>query len=335
MPKEPEDYIPEYRDEWRTGRSEEIYQNEARAVEIALSKGLMPRSEYRGISEDWGVRCLDCEQEFVTTLSKMRVAKFACPTCLKSQQILSANDSSSEVFLILAERQLEPLEEYSGNSAKKWKCKCLKCGKTVYPRLHDLKIGKNGCKGCGSRAHLTEERLGKIATIMQNAHLQPIGPYQTSSQPWECICLRCGEKVTPTFQNVSRGHGGCIYCQEHSFKHTKPAYFYVMEQPDLGALKVGVGNIQSRPDRIKTHIKDGWVLHYRLDFAIGRDAFTLETHVLRWFRKELNLPSFLEQSQMRKAGRTETISGEAVTVLQVRHKVDALILDLRLPVIVP
>jgi hypothetical protein len=223
------------------------------------------------------------------------------------------------------------MEEYPGNSALKWKCKCMKCEKIVYPRYYDLLKGKGGCRDCGSKSHLTEEKLEQISKVMSEAQLQPLTPYSTSVAPWESICLRCGERVTPSYQNVKRGHGGCIYCQEHSFKHTKPAYFYIVEHLELGALKVGVGNVQSTPDRIKTHLKDGWQLFYRADFKLGKDAFTLETHILRWFRKDLKLPPFLEQSQMKKAGRTETISAEAITVLQIKQKVEAVLKELDLP----
>jgi recombinational DNA repair protein (RecF pathway) len=329
---EPEEDIPEYKDEWRNGRSEEVYRNESQAIDFALNLGFMPLSQYNGVGADWEIQCLTCKNQFTSSYAKIRSAKHICSICLKSKRTIAANDPSSEVFKVLAQRELEPLEEYSGNSANKLMCKCLKCGNTVYPRYYDLLRGKNGCKDCGSRTHLTEEKMAEIAAVMKNAQLQPLVPYTTSSVPWESICLRCGEKVTPSFHNVRRGHGGCIYCQEHSFKHTKPAYFYIMEHPELGALKVGVGNIQSNPDRIKTHIKDGWMLFHKLDFDLGRDAFALETVILRWFRKDLKLPPFLEQNQMKKAGRTETISADALTVLQIRQKVEVVVKELNLPV---
>jgi hypothetical protein len=167
--------------------------------------------------------------------------------------------------------------------------------------------------------------------VMKEAQLEPLDPFTTVSAKWRSRCLRCGEEVFPTFHNVNRGHGGCIYCQEHAFKHDKPAYFYIIEHVELGALKVGVGNVQSTPDRLKTHIKDGWTVHQRIDFEVGRDAFSLETHILRWFRKELDLPPFLEQSQMKKAGRTETISSDGVTVPQIKAKVEEVLKELKLP----
>jgi formylmethanofuran dehydrogenase subunit E len=332
MSLEPDGDIPEYRDEWRNGRSEEIYRNESAAIELALSLGFMPLTQYNGVGADWEIQCLTCKNQFISSYAKIKSAKNICPTCLKSRRILSANDPSSGVFKILESRGLIPIEEYSGNSAKKWKCKCIKCDKTVYPRYHDLLKGKGGCKECSSKSHWTEEKLKEISLVMLEAQLQPLVAYAGASKPWECKCLRCGETVTPTYQNVKAGHGGCIYCQEHAFKHNKPAYFYIMEHQELGALKVGVGNLKSKPDRIKTHIKDGWALFHRLDFDLGRDAFALETAILRWFRKELMLPPFLEQSQMKKAGRTETISAEAITVLQIRQKVEVVVKELKIPV---
>ncbi len=327
---ESEEDIPEYKDEWRTGRSEEVYKNESRAIEMVLSLGFMPLTEYKGVSAEWLIECLSCSEKITSSYAKVKSAKNICPNCQKSRRTISANDPDSEVFKILELRSLAPLEEYSGNSAKKWKCKCLKCGQTVFPRYYDLLRGKNGCKACGSRSHLTPEKMEEIEKVMASAFLKPLKPYTTSTNPWECTCMRCGEVVTPSYHNVRRGHGGCIYCQEHAFKHNKPAYFYVMENEELGALKVGVGNIQSTPDRIKTHLRDGWLLHQRIDFEIGKDAFALETFILRWFRKELNLPPFLAQNQMKKAGRTETISAEAISILQLKSKVSSAISELNL-----
>jgi hypothetical protein len=325
--------IPEYNIEWRNGRSDEIYKHEAKAVELALSLGFMPLAQYNGVGADWPIECLACKTQFVTSYLKLQSAKNICSNCFKTRKSIAANDPSSEVFKILETRKLLPLEEYSGDSSKKWKCKCLNCEKVVYIRFTEVKKGKGGCTDCSVKWHLREERITQITKVMLEAHLQPLSPYKSSSKPWECLCLRCGEKVTPTYQNVKRGHGGCIYCQEHSFKHTKPAYFYIIEHLELGALKVGVGNLKSTPDRIKTHLKDGWQLFYRIDFDLGKDAYALETHILRWFRKDLKLPPFLEQGQMKKAGRTETISAEAITVLQIKQKVEALLTELNLPFI--
>ena len=317
--------IPEFEvAEWLEGRSEAIHKFEPTAIYLALEKGFKPIEPYKGTNNPWKLECMECGEVTKTSYFMLKFRTVKCKNCLRIEKGIEASK-------VMFENYLEPLIAYSGNSADKWESKCVKCGKIVYPRFYDIQRGKGGCKDCGSRSHITPEYLEKIMAVMKEAQLEPLDPFTTVSAKWRSRCLRCGEEVFPTFHNVNRGHGGCIYCQEHAFKHDKPAYFYIIEHVELGALKVGVGNVQSTPDRLKTHIKDGWTVHQRIDFEVGRDAFSLETHILRWFRKELDLPPFLEQSQMKKAGRTETISSDGVTVPQIKAKVEEVLKELKLP----
>ena len=61
---------------------------------------------------------------------------------------MSVKMDEKEAKAIMLASNLKPLEPYPGG-AKPWKCKCLKCGKTVTPRLKLIKNGVGGCKYCG------------------------------------------------------------------------------------------------------------------------------------------------------------------------------------------
>jgi hypothetical protein len=50
-----------------------------------------------------------------------------------------------------------------------------------------------------------------IAT-MRAADLEPIEPYVHSKKPWRCIHKKCGREVSPTYNAIQRGQGGCGYC---------------------------------------------------------------------------------------------------------------------------
>ena len=47
---------------------------------------------------------------------------------------------------------------------------------------------------------------------MRAANLEPLGPYQGASKPWECRCLRCNSIVFPSLLSIRSGQGGCAYC---------------------------------------------------------------------------------------------------------------------------
>ena len=323
--------FPEYdSSEIRNGRSDEIYKEESLAIELSLNKGFFPVSSYFGKNNDWEVRCMECEDIFITSFAKIKTKSFECKKCARSRKILLANNPSNEAFSIMAEKFLEPLEPFSGNSADRWKSKCLKCGALCQPRLYDLMRGKGGCKDCGQRSHLTEEYLLKIAEAMREAHLEPLEPFNSTDATWKSLCLDCGRTVSPRFANIKQGHGGCIYCQEHAFKHNKEAYFYIMRHSAWGALKVGVGNPQSKPDRIKSHMKSGWKLIFKYSFLLGSDAIALEAEILSWLRKDKKLPSFVSKELMKNAGHSETVDEAAISAIEIKNKVDEIIKQKRL-----
>jgi hypothetical protein len=47
---------------------------------------------------------------------------------------------------------------------------------------------------------------------MKRAGLKPLEPYQNSKEPWRCIHIKCGKEVSPTYNAIHRGQGGCGYC---------------------------------------------------------------------------------------------------------------------------
>jgi hypothetical protein len=48
--------------------------------------------------------------------------------------------------------------------------------------------------------------------VMQRAGLKPLEPYRHSKHPWKSKHLKCGRVVTPTYNSIQRGQGGCAYC---------------------------------------------------------------------------------------------------------------------------
>lgn len=109
---------------------------------------------------------------------------------------------------------LKPLEPYIDSRAS-WKCKCLKCGEVVSPRLSTVKTQKSGCRKCG----VEKRSLGRTFSqetaiqIMIEAKLQPLEPYRNSQLNWKCKCLTCGAIVKPQLTKIRAGEGGCRTCK--------------------------------------------------------------------------------------------------------------------------
>ena len=115
---------------------------------------------------------------------------------------------------VMLNADLKPLEPYT-NAHTKWKCKCLKCGKTVYPRLVSINQGRGGCEFCGRSA---KDPADAVA-VMVKAGLQPLEPYKSSMEKWMCRHTACGRTVYPRYADVHNGKGGCNPCaQEKSLE---------------------------------------------------------------------------------------------------------------------
>jgi recombinational DNA repair protein (RecF pathway) len=52
----------------------------------------------------------------------------------------------------------------------------------------------------------------KAITLMKRAGLKPLEPYMDSKKPWKSKHLKCGRIVSPTYNSIQRGQGGCIFC---------------------------------------------------------------------------------------------------------------------------
>jgi len=56
---------------------------------------------------------------------------------------------------------------------------------------------------------------------MLKAGLKPLAPYNSSSTPWLCKCLKCGKEVTPNFNSVKSKGSGCKYCAKNAVHPTE------------------------------------------------------------------------------------------------------------------
>ena len=292
-----------------------------KVIAIMLSKSLKPLEPYKSNKKPWKCLCLKCGHQVAPSFNSVKNGQGGCEYCSGTKI------DPLEAINFMITKNLKPLEPFK-RSRSKWKCQCLKCGQTVYPLYNTIQQGQGGCEKCGmdSRAEKLRYTHDEASEIMLKAGLEPLETYVLSETKWKCRCLKCGRTVYPLLHNVKAGSGGCIFCAEVGFNHNKPAYLYIIFSDELNAIKVGIGNPDSRPDRIKSFLKAGWYLFKKYDFSLGNDAWKIEVNVLRWLRKELKYPPYLTIEQMPKTGgHSETVSADSITVLEIQKKVDELI----------
>ena len=112
------------------------------AEKMMATAGFEVLEPYVSAKHPWKVRCQKCKMEMTKQFTHVKSENKGCKYC-------SGNYLNEEqIYRIMLNSQLEPLEPYV-NAQTPWKCKCLKCGKTVKPRFGGISAGIGGCKFCG------------------------------------------------------------------------------------------------------------------------------------------------------------------------------------------
>lgn len=292
-----------------------------KAVEFMLSKNLQPLVPYKTNKTGWKSKCLKCGHIVAPALKSIKHGQGTCEYC--SGRKIDPEDAVKLMY----KSNLKPLEPFK-KALSKWKCECLKCGEIVFPLYNTIQQGQGGCATCGSEATADKLRYTneEASEVMRQGGYEPLEPYVSSETKWKCKCFKCGKQVYPTFHNINAGIGGCIYCAEIGFNHNKEGYLYIIFNNELDSIKIGIGNPDSRPDRIKSFLNTGWQLYKKYDFNLGNQAWKIEVQVLRWLRKDLKYPQHLTKNQMPKTGgHSETVSADSITLLEIQRKVEKLI----------
>ena len=159
--------------------------------------------------------------------------------------------------------------------------------------------------------------------MMKGAGFIPLEPYTLPGAPWKCRCDICGNTTLPTYSRVRMGHG-CKYCNGGPFSPS-PTTFYLMRNPELGALKVGI--TVRAPTRLRDHSKCGFKTVRTWTFPTGELAYKLEQEVLRHWRKDLGSPrrGFLAKADMHAGGHEETASTRKVGLKRTIDYIEALV----------
>lgn len=112
------------------------------AAEFMRSVGVEPLVPYPGSEKPWRCRCRRCHREVRPLYGPVRGG--ACGPCgYCGKRVVEPNEAAE----LMRTAQLEPLEPYPGSPIP-WKCRCLKCGRTVKPTHSNIKQGVGGCRWC-------------------------------------------------------------------------------------------------------------------------------------------------------------------------------------------
>jgi len=291
-------------------------------MKLMLKKGLKPLEPYKKAKSRWKCRCLLCKRIVYPTYWNVRNSKSNKKGCAICIGVEVDPKEVKEKMLVAGLRTYGP---YPGKDIS-WKCKCLTCGKIVYPNWNNI---RNGAGGCGSCRYVKSGKSNRslekdVIKFMVKAELLPLEPYLNKDLPWKCRCLKCKKIVYPTAGNIKRGQGGCSYCRETGLNYKDPAYIYLIFHKQFESIKIGVSNNDSRPNRLKSHQKEGWVVYKTKNYNTGFTAEKVETGILRWLRKDLMLGRHLTLDLMPQGGHSETVDASEIDLATIWVKVEQL-----------
>lgn len=178
------------------------------ASNLMVDHGLAPLETYPGAQAPWLCQCMRCGQDVRPRYNNIKQGWGGCRDCGAAARGAASRRSEQDAVAAIRAADLDPIDTYLGRKVP-WRCRCLKCGKVVTPRLDGILAGQSGCKWCAKRA------VDSVAAmrVMATADLEPLEPYPGSDHPWRCRCLKCDTEVTPRYNNVRQGHSGCVHCR--------------------------------------------------------------------------------------------------------------------------
>lgn len=107
-----------------------------------------------------------------------------------------------------------PLVKFQ-TSRSKWKCKCLTCGRTVFPAHSSIKQnpGSRGCNYCAKEKTQSVLRIRNYQNAMaflSSNELSINSPYVSAKARMVFQCQRCNEVFNSTFMDLKSGRKVCV-----------------------------------------------------------------------------------------------------------------------------
>jgi hypothetical protein len=308
-----------------------IWPNLAREWHESKNGDTLPTEISRGTSTSkyWWT----CAQghDFLQTVNARTNLGAGCPYCTNQKVLAGFNDLQSVRPDIAAEwhRELNvgiSLVDVIAGSKRRvwWQCSRYTNHSWKASISNRTKLSATGCPICANKQVLTgfndlQTVRPDIAAEWHPTLNEGISPNSIVFGSWTRVWWQCPDDSSHAYRTrvvnrTSEKQNGCPTCAQTGFDASSPGIFYMLEHTLLGAKKVGITNGNRDQFRLKQFQQDGWEVLTIHQCQEGRKILELETVMLRWIRKDLNLPVFLSRAEMsRTGGFSETFEGDAVS----------------------
>ncbi len=274
---------------------------------------LQPLVKFPGATQGWKSKCLVCQRIVTPDWSHIKNRNSGCAYCSKKRV------DKKEVIEMLKKSKIKPVGIFV-NGKTPWQAKCLKCKKTIYIRINDMRAGQSGCIYCAGRK-VDEIDALKLAA---KCGFSPLVKYPGANAPWKCQCKVCGKISHPRYTTMQQREGGCKYCKVGGFDFKEPAIIYLITNKIFGAHKIGIAGSSKHNQRLAKHKAQGWAVYRHIEFDVGEEAFQIEQNVIKWLTEKKSLAPFLAPEQMPQGGSSETVDASEIDLPIIWAKVEEL-----------
>jgi hypothetical protein len=182
-----------------------------------LLVGFEPSGPYPGSHGRWPGTCLRCGHVGTASIHSIRRGQGACKPCgtLRTADMQRTPEKAARELMIL--HDFRPQVPFV-NSRTPWEGICLNCGTVSSPTHSSVASGNGPCWTCSRVKSGAKRRNDALKTreVMLEAGFSPFDEYRGASTPWHGVCLRCGNKSSPTYSSVARGGNPCRKCSSLS-----------------------------------------------------------------------------------------------------------------------
>jgi len=290
------------------------------AVAAMFKAGLTPLEDFQGSDKPWKCRHEACGAIVTPAYSSIRSGQGGCRSCGYAEGGRKNLFPTEEAVQIMLSANMKPLEPFV-KSRLPWKSECLKCHKTIFPSLINVKNLKSKCIYCSQMKVDPDDAVA----LMRKYGFEPLEAYVDSKKKWPSIHVRCGNAVSPAYNTIQNGKGGCGHCADHGLNFNEPSHIYIVEHLEYRSIKLGISNDASRPNRIKSHENQGWILRKKFPVDNGQIADYVETEVLFWLRNTRKLGIHLSKEMMTQGGYSETVDSTEIDFIEIQRQVETVL----------
>ena len=194
-----------------------------------------------------------------------------------------------------------------------------------------------GCPTCAGRVVLEGfndlgTRFPELAMEWHASKNFPLTPQEIAAKAKASYWWLCSSGHDWMAAVYSRANGnGCPQCAHFGYKPHEPAVLYFIQNPQLGARKIGITNLLNTSSRVSRFEYHDWQVLLTVQHSSGSVIRELERRILQcWIRDELEMPIQLAKKDMKGiGGETETFSIDGPSNALVIQRVNSELSRLR------